>query len=113
MAGSGTPPVVGPGFTVGESENERHRKLQRVFRGKHRVASHNAVTLEAGGTTTTLADELITAESVIALMPMTANAAAALASTFVLAADITPGQAVITHANNAQTDRTFRYSVHG
>lgn len=113
MAGSGTPPLVGPGFTVGESENERQRKLQRLYRGKHRVASHNAVTLDAGATTTTLMDELITAESMISLAPLTANAAAAWATTYTLAADITPGQAIITHANNGQTDRTFRYTVHG
>jgi hypothetical protein len=39
-------------------------------------------------------------------MPMTANAAAALATTYIVPAK---GQFVITHANNAQADKTFRY----
>jgi hypothetical protein len=47
------------------------------------------------------------------LSPQTANAAAALATTYVQAADITKQQFVITHANNAQTDKTFGWVVLG
>lgn len=63
------------------------------------------VTLTASATTTTVTDKSITSESVIALMPTTANAAAALGTTYVSARS--KGSFTLTHANNAQTDRTF------
>jgi hypothetical protein len=43
----------------------------------------------------------------VLLMPKTANAAAALASTYVTAT--APGTFTLTHANTASTDRTFGY----
>lgn len=70
-------------------------------------------TLTANAASTTVAAENCSPESSIALMPMTANAAAALATTFITAANITAGQFVLTHANNAQVDKTFRYAIQG
>ena len=67
------------------------------------------VTLTVSAASTTLTDVRITAASVISLMPTTANAATALATTFIGTTAI--GSATITHANNAQTDKTYRYSV--
>lgn len=69
------------------------------------------VTLTANAASTTLTDARIGVDSCIALMPTTANAAAALATTYVSARG--KGTATITHANNAQTDRTFRYAIQG
>jgi hypothetical protein len=48
---------------------------------------------------------------VILLSPTTANAAAALATTYVSA--VTQGSFTLTHANNAQTDKTFGYVALG
>lgn len=69
------------------------------------------ITLDANAATTTLSDALITQASFIGLMPMSANAAAAMASLFF--APSATGSVVISHTNNGQSDRTFRYAVLG
>lgn len=68
------------------------------------------VTLTAATTTTTVTDTRVSVTSAIGLMPTTANAATALATTYITT---DKGSFLITHANNAQTDRTYRYSVGG
>ena len=65
------------------------------------------VTLAAGATTTTVNAVLCASESFVWLSPLTANAAAALADTYV--SSVNNGTFTLTHANNAQTDRTFAY----
>jgi ketopantoate hydroxymethyltransferase len=62
------------------------------------------VTLTAGATSTVLTDARIGVLSFIGLMPTTANAAGALATTYVA---VTNGSATITHANTPTVDRTF------
>lgn len=69
------------------------------------------VTLNAGATTTTLTNQVINSNCAPSLTPMTANAAAAMATTYV--SSIAPGVITLTHANNAQTDRTFKVAVKG
>lgn len=69
------------------------------------------VTLTANAASTTLTDARISVDSCIALMPTTSNAAGAKATTYI--ATLGKGTATITHANNAQTDRTFRYAIQG
>jgi hypothetical protein len=75
------------------------------------------VVLQAGSATTTLTDPLITYTSTILFMPTTANAAAALAGLYVTdtlsGSGGAAGTATLRHANNAQTDREFRYVVIG
>lgn len=93
-----------------------HRRLiaqatEEALEGKLR--SVGTVTLTASQGSTTLADLRIGAGSVILLMPTTANAAAALATTYQTVPNATKGEAVLNHANNAQTDRTFKYVVLG
>ena len=70
-------------------------------------------TLTASAATTTVTAPTCGAGSKILLSPETANAAAALATTYVLTTNVTSGQFIVTHANNAQTDRTFSYEVRG
>lgn len=70
-----------------------------------------SITLTANAASTTLTDDRITASSVISLMPTTANAAAAIATTYIGTTAI--GSATITHANDAQVDKTFKYSIAG
>lgn len=69
------------------------------------------VTLDANVPATTLNDPLITQASFIGLMPMTANAVAALTGLY-FAPSVT-GSVTIFHASNSQTDRTFRYAILG
>lgn len=72
-----------------------------------RVDAFGEVTLAANATTTTVQNPRVASFSVLVLSPITANAAAAFATTYVSArAD---GSFTLTHANNAQTDRTFAY----
>lgn len=69
------------------------------------------LTLEVDALATALDDPLITQASFIGLMPMSANAAAALAGLY-FAPSVTGGVTIF-HANNSQTDRTFRYAILG
>lgn len=73
------------------------------------------ITLTAGAATTTLNDIRLSNQSVVTFDPKTANAAAEIygATMYVLTANRGTGSWVITHANNAQVDRTFQYSVIG
>lgn len=77
------------------------------------------VTLRAGQTTTTVTKAVdpaavnVSAGSEIFLTPRTANAAAAIATTYVLASAVTQGSFTITHANNAQVDKTFGWEARG
>lgn len=69
------------------------------------------VTLTANAATTTLTDVRLTASSVITLMPTTANASAEIGAGTIYIGTTAIGSATITHANNAQADRTFRYNI--
>lgn len=70
------------------------------------------VTLRAGFTTTTISKATINGNGQVFLFPKTANAAAAVATTY---AAITSGGGsfTVTHANAASTNRTFAYLVIG
>jgi len=65
------------------------------------------VTLTANTTTTVVTDNKFESSMVVLLSPLTANAAAAIATTYVSAR--TKGSFTLTHANNAQVDRSFAY----
>ena len=85
--------------------------VNMILRGG--LNNSGTVTLTANAATTTLTDARIGFDSAIALNPTTANAATALATTYILETGRLNGSVVITHANNAQTDRTFRWAVMG
>jgi hypothetical protein len=76
-----------------------------------RSLAYGSVTLTASTTTTVVTDDRVSENSVICLMPQTANAAGAIATTYI--ATVANGTFTITHANNAQTDRDFAYSIQG
>ena len=72
------------------------------------------VTLTANVASTTVSDPRVTAQSVILFMPTTANAAAEIgAGTMYVGTRTQATSFVITHANNAQVDRTFAYAIIG
>lgn len=94
------------------SEKDPFRMVQAInelFQGRSNAAG--VCTLTASATTTTVAAENCGDESKVFLMPTTVNAAAAVATTYITA--VRNGSFTITHANNAQTDRTFSYAAIG
>lgn len=86
--------------------------VRGAMQGSLNVASQTPVSLTPGATTTTIRDARIGGTSIIQLCPLTANAAAALTTTWITSP---PGKttATINHANNAQVDRTFDYIIIG
>lgn len=96
-----------------QNEVEHRRKLAQAANlalgGKMNAVTQ--VTLTAGATTTTLTDKRIGAYTFIGFSPLTANAAAAQAGLYV--SSQVNGSATLTHANNAQADRTFNVLLIG
>lgn len=75
---------------------------------KRFVVSAGTLTLTANATTTTVSNLAVGENSFVTLSALTANAAAALGTTWTACSRYT---ITVTHANNAQTDRTFGYEV--
>lgn len=96
--------------TTGATEREISQAIKDLTEGRSNAVG--TVTLTAGATSTVVSKQTINANAGVFLSPTTANAAAALATTYV---NVTAGGGsfTITHANNAQTDRTFVYLVNG
>lgn len=92
-------------------EREHRRKIALALNGVLRGQLNNlgSVTLTASSTTSAVRNPNVSAGSKIFLFPTTANAATALATTYKSAAE--EGLITLTHASNAQTDRTFDYAV--
>lgn len=72
-----------------------------------RANNVGSLTLTANTTTTTVSDNQFESGMVPLLIPTSANAATATANVYVSAR--ANGSFTLTHANNAQTDRTFLY----
>ena len=84
---------------------------RRVMRGK--LNNTALFTMTANAASTTFADERIGIETHLVFSPTTANAATALASTFVAEGARGNGTVVVTHPNDSNTDKTYRVSFHG
>lgn len=101
-----------PIVTVPPDETDQRKVVNMVRQmAEGRSNAHGAVTLTANAATTTVSNMNVGPSSVIKFMPTTANAAAALATTYV--GTVIAGSFTITHANNAQVDRIFTYAVQG
>ncbi len=101
-------------FKLGKNERNLSRivdLINRIVDGRTLNKGTVTLTASAGSTQVTLQAGQINENSVITLSPRTANAAAALGTTYV--SDKANGSFTLTHANNAQTDRTFDYSWTG
>jgi hypothetical protein len=87
--------------------------VQQMRKGKLEVVT--TLTLTANVAETTLNFKGLSPQSVVIFDPKTANAAAELygGTMYVLAADRGNDAWDVTHANNAQTDRTFQVAVLG
>jgi hypothetical protein len=98
----------------GGSPREVAEVVNKALRGK--INSTGVVTLATGAATTTVNNALVGALSVILLMPQTAHAAAELqnGTIYIKPSDIVEGVSFkITHANDANADKTFAYVILG
>ena len=94
------------------NEEEHRRLIANALNGAldGRINAVGTLTLTAGATSSILNDLRIGINTVVLLMPTTANAATALASIFIVP---TKESATINHANTADIDKTFNYAVFG
>lgn len=81
--------------------------------GDGRSNATGTVTLTAAAATTAVTDRRVGTDSVIALMPTTANASGEIGAGTIYIAAVTAGSFTVSHANNAQADRTYGYSICG
>lgn len=95
----------------------RDRDHQIVFTTNQLLDGHSnnvgTVTLTASVATTVVDDRRTGVNSVILFMPTTANAAAEVGAGTMYISARGKQTFTITHANNAQTDRTFAYAAFG
>lgn len=106
------------GINLQESETNLSRIVQaviQILRGSSNSVGN--VTLRASQTTTTVTKSVdkaavnVSADQEVFLSPKTANAAGALATTFISA--VGQGTFTITHASAVSTDRTFGWEARG
>jgi len=82
-----------------------------LIQGRNNVFGE--ITLTPNDTTTTVESLAFTETSVPILTPLTAHAAAEMAAGTLYVSEREKGSFTLTHANNAQNDRTFGYVVLG
>ena len=85
--------------------------IQRLFDGK--INATGTVTLAANAATTTLSDRRIGRNTMVIMVPTTANGAAALSGLYQTHPNANLRAAVLNHANNSQTDRSFAFALLG
>ena len=82
------------------------QSTREAIEGRHHA--FGTVTLTPNAALTVVAHPNCGLDSVVLLSPRTANAAAAIPTTWVSAVD--RGGFTLSHANNAQVDKTFDYT---
>lgn len=97
---------------TGATERQVHQAVRELIEGRSNAAG--TVTLRASYATTTIEKPTINKNAIVILTPATANAAAEIGNgTMYVTVAAAGGAFTITHANNAQTNRTFGYLVIG
>jgi len=71
------------------------------------------VTLDANQATTAVTDQRVNVNSAVILVPTSANALADVVGTGVYVSSIGDDTFTITHPNNANADKTFKYVIVG
>ena len=113
-----TNPVPGPleRDVTAESFPATHRWIRDAASKLNPSIAREAtslITFTANAASTTITDARIASTTAIDLQPTTANAAAANNTWYIAEATRVHGAVTIVHANNAQTDRTFRMKLAG
>lgn len=91
------------------------REISQVVNGvlDGKLNSTGTFTCTASATTTSVTDYRAGLDSVILLMPTTANAAAEMGGGTIYVSTRAKQSFTVTHASNTQTDRTFDYIIIG
>ena len=97
--------------TEATNPREVSQVVNNILEGK--LNSTGSFTCTASAATTAVTDFRAGKESVILLMPTTANAASELGAGTIYVSTRAKQGFTVTHANNPQTDRTFEYVVIG
>jgi hypothetical protein len=90
---------------------KQNQAIRDLFAGRSNAVG--TVTLRANQSTTTVTAINCGAGSRVFLMPTTANASAEFGNGTIRISSVGQGAFTITHANNAQTDRTFFWLAMG
>ena len=96
---------------IGEMVRKLADTANQIMDGRSNATG--TVTLTAAQATTAVSDRRVGTDSVISFMPTTANAAGEIGAGGMYVGTVTAESFTITHANNAQADRTFTYSIQG
>jgi hypothetical protein len=104
IAGLPERPAMGRGT---EDTQQLYVLVEKMLAGKLNNTAEVTLAVDPA-TTTVFSDPRILASSVVLFSPTTATAAAALATTYVTAAQ---GSVTFTHAASVAADRTFRIAV--
>ncbi len=94
---------------IQDSEGRTPQVWLRWFKALDSVVITGTITLDANQASTTFTDPHITPSSIVTLTPTTANAALEVGNGSLYISSVTDGAFTVTHANNAQTDRSFNY----
>jgi hypothetical protein len=87
------------------------RAVRELFEGRSNAVG--SFTLASGAASTTVAAQNCGAGSTVLFAPTSAHAAAEIAAGGMYVSAVANGSFTVTHANNAQTDRTFLYAAFG
>lgn len=89
--------------------------VKNVMRGRTNNVYSVTLTPNQGTTVITYAEKILGPNTLLFFTPQTANAAAEIGAgtMYVSSVNADTEQVTITHANNAQTDRTFGYILVG
>lgn len=104
---------IAPGDLRDEREHRRRIAAAANLALAGKLNATLAVTLAADQATTVVSDPRLTAESFIGFCPLTANAAAESGNGTLYVAAQSSGTLTLGHADNSQTDRSFRLLVIG
>ena len=94
-----------------QNQRTQNEVIRQIMDGK--TNNRGTFTLTASTTTTAAIDARCGANSVVLFMPTTANAAAEIGAGTIYVSSTGKQTFTVTHANNAQTDRTFKYVIVG
>lgn len=98
--------------TIDEPDRRRqNRAIAQLAQGRSNATG--TVTLTTGQSTTTVDAPHCTEDSTVLLQAMHANAAAEIAAGTMYVSSVGNGRFVITHANSATANRTFRWFAVG
>jgi hypothetical protein len=87
------------------------RAIRELFEGRSNAVGSFTLTAAAGSTVVTAAN--CGSGCTVLCTPKTANAAAEVGNGTMYIGTVANGSFTVTHANNAQTDRTFLYAAFG